>query len=177
MSSIWADRQHLIGDIAKYPGDPSFRPYPDVKNRERPIPGFHRAPTNQQALVFSPTFGRKLYKSNVHPGFGRNDIDFGKIANSSRSGLCGTLRRSGPCHQSILSESNIKSEPKELAWSRDGIADNFDNQTLGRNPGKGRGFPDLGPKKCPNPTQSEIWRTLSLPIPRISIVPIVIRPK
>jgi hypothetical protein len=27
----------------RYPGDPLFRPYPDVKDRKRLIPGFHRA--------------------------------------------------------------------------------------------------------------------------------------
>jgi hypothetical protein len=37
---------------------------------------------------------------------------------------------------------------------------------MGRNPGKGSGFTDLGPEKSPNPTQSEMWRAVSWPIPR-----------
>jgi hypothetical protein len=108
-------------------------------------------------------FGRKLYESQVHPGFGRNEIDFDQVAKSSRSGLCGNLRRSGPCHQSILSEFSRRSELKESARSLASGSDvgNSRNQTTGRNPGKGPGFTDLGTEKWPNPTQSEMWLTVS----------------
>jgi hypothetical protein len=88
-------------------------------------------------------FGRKLYESGVHLDSGRNEIDFGKVTNSSKSRLCGTLRRPGPCHQSILSEFHRRSEPKESARNQDGIASgsdvgNFRNQTMGRNPPRER---------------------------------------
>jgi hypothetical protein len=47
------------------------------------------------------------------------------------------MRQSGLCHQSIFSESHKKSEPKESARSRDGIARGSDvgnsgSQTTGR---------------------------------------------
>jgi hypothetical protein len=160
-----------------------------VSGRQGPLtadPGVSSRPaTNQQELISSSTVGRKLYESGVHPGFGWNEITFGKVANSSRSGLCGTPRRSGPYHDSTLSESHRRSEPRESARSRDGIASRSDvgnsgNQTTGRNSGKRAGFTDLGPEKWPNPTQSEIWRAVSSPaIGNVlsSCSPIVIRPK
>jgi hypothetical protein len=142
-------------------------------------PRLQRPTTSQQVFLSSSTFGKKLYKSEVHPGFKRNEIDFGKVANSSKSGMCGTLRRSRPCHQSILSESHRRSEPKEWARSLDGMDDvgNSRNQTAGRNPGKRPGVIDLGPEKWSNPTQSKMWRTVSSPIPRAPILSIDIRPK
>jgi hypothetical protein len=54
------------------------------------------------------------------------------------------------------------------------------SRATGRNPGKGPGFTDFGPEKWPNPTQSEMWRTVSLPAIGnflSSCFPIVIRPK
>jgi hypothetical protein len=69
---------------------------------------------------------------------GRNEIDFGKVANSSRFRLCGTLRRSDPCHQLILCEPHRRSEPTGSALSRDGITDvgNSGNQTTAKTQGK-----------------------------------------
>jgi hypothetical protein len=70
----------------------------------------------------------------------------------------------------ILSEFHRRSEPKDSAWSRGGMSHgsgvgNSGNQTTRRNPRKKPGFTDRGPEKAPNPTQSEMWRTVSEAIP------------
>jgi hypothetical protein len=163
---------HAIDDICPFQRLPWRSFISVIFGRYRPLtadPGVSwRSSTNHQALISSWTFGRKLYESEVHEGFRRNEIDFGKVVNSSSSGLCGNLSRPGPCHQSILSESPRRSEPKESVGSRDGIASGSDvsnsrNQTTGRNPGKGPDSRASGRQSDPIRLNQRCSRLLACP--------------
>jgi hypothetical protein len=163
--------------ISNYRGDPLFRPYPNVKGGQRPIPGFHRVRPQTSKYLSPPRRSEGNYTS-----LRSIQASAGTKSTSAKSRIHQDPDCAELCAGPALATSRFSPSPTEGARSRDGTASGSDvgnsgNQITGRNPGKRPGFTDLGPEKWPNPTQSEMWRTVSLRIPRIPVVPILIRPK